>query len=218
MTMENLKFNFTNMKNIYLEALKNDQTLIFEITVGRGRFLFMMFFSEDDKESKDKLFIYLRNTKTIIKSKLYGSHKNGNFLIYINNTNREKLIEELQLKIGKGNFNFDNFLTELNSKIPNSLSLNTKIQKFRENWGPIKELSVIDEEDRTILIGERRLPKNKKPKETTLRKLYLYTSGSVEDISELIRLLKKANMTVAWTDDKTKNCVSDLREIINKLQ
>lgn len=216
--MGNQKFNFTNMKNIYFEALKNDKTIIFEISVGRGRFLFMMFFSEDDRESKDKLFIYLRNTKTIIKSKLYGSHKNGDFLIYINNINKEKLISELQLRSGKGNFNFENFLNELNNKIPNSLSINTKIQQFRENWDAIKELSVIDEEDRTILIGERRLPKNKKPKETTLRKLYLYTSGSVEDISELIRLLKKANMTVAWTNEKAKNSASDLREIINKLQ
>lgn len=216
--MENQKFNFTNMKSIYFEALKNDQTLIFEIGVGRGRFLFMMFFSEDDRESKDKLFIYLRNTKTIIKSKLYGSHKNGDFLIYINNINREKLINELQLRSGKGNFNFEDFLNDLNNKIPNKLSINTKIQQFRENWDAIKELSVIDEEDRTILIGERRLPKNKKPKETTLRKLYLYTSGSIEDISELIRLLKKANMTVAWTNEKTKNSVSDLREIINRLQ
>ncbi|CAI8826659.1 DUF4174 domain-containing protein [Priestia megaterium] len=216
--MENQKFNFTNMKNIYFEALKNDQTLIFEISVGRGRFLFMMFFSEEDKESKDKLFIYLRNTKTIIKSKLYGSHKNGDFLIYINNISREKLINELQLRNGKGSFNFENFLNELNSKIPNSLSINKKIQQFRENWDAIKELSLIDEEDKTILIGERRLPQNKKPKETTLRKLYLYTSGSIEDISELIRLLKKANMTVAWTNEKAKKTVSDLREIINRLQ
>jgi len=216
--MENKQFNFTNMKNVYSESLKNDQTLIFEISVGRGRFLFMMFFSEDDKESKDKLFIYLRNTKTIIKSKLYGSHKNGDFIIYINNTNRKKLINELQLKNGKGDFNFDNFLTELNSKIPNTLSIGTKIQKFRENWDVIKKLPVIDEKDRTILIGERRLPKTQKPKEKTLRKLYLYTNGSVGDISELIKLLKKANMTVAWTNEKTKNCVSDLRQIINKLQ
>ncbi|MFU1991966.1 hypothetical protein [Priestia megaterium] len=216
--MENQKFNFTNMKNIYFEAFKNDQTIIFEISVGRGRFLFMMFFSEDDRESKDKLFIYLRNTKTIIKSKLYGSHKNGDFLIYINNTNREKLINELQLRRGKGDFNFENFLHELNNRIPNSLSINTKIQKFRENRDAIEKLSIIDEENRTILIGERRLPKNKKPKETTLRKLYLYTNGSVENISELIRLLKKANMTIAWTNEKTKNSVSDLREIINRLQ
>lgn len=49
-----------------------------------------------------------------------------------------------------------------------------------------------------------RLPESKKPQDKTLRKLYVYTDGNVEDIAELIQLLKKFNMTVAWTTKDKK--------------
>lgn len=45
---------------------------------------------EEDIESKDKLFIYLRNTNVFITVKLYGNHKNGKFKIYLSESNQEK--------------------------------------------------------------------------------------------------------------------------------
>ncbi|ALP38218.1 hypothetical protein ASL14_20620 [Paenibacillus sp. IHB B 3084] len=55
-----------------------------------------------------------------------------------------------------------------------------------------------------MLKHEVKLPENKKPQDKTLRKLYVYTDGAVEDIAELIQLLKKFNMTVAWTTKDKK--------------
>jgi hypothetical protein len=220
--MESEKFNLTGLKKIYLEALENDDgTLIFEVTIGKGRFLFMMFFSEDDKDSKDFLFIFMRNTHKLVKIKLYGSHKNGDFYIYINEVLKNKLIDELFLTKKGEQFLFKNFLEQLNNKIPAVLSLESKIRKFRENWNELRVnglTNMIEESEKTVLIGEKRLPIGKKPKEKTLRKLYLYTEGDPEDIATLINLLKEVNMTVGWTTpDKSVN-PSNIRQIMNRLR
>lgn len=69
-------------------------------------------------------------------------------------------------------------------------------------------LSVVDENDKTILIGPVQLPNDKKPQEKTLRKLYLYADGNEHDIAKLIRQLKCHNMTVAWTNDFNKTSKS----------
>ena len=77
------KFNLTGIKNIYLEALEQDDgTLIFDIIIDKGKFLFMMFFAEDD-ESKDSLFIFMRNTNQLVRCKLYGNHRKGDFFILV---------------------------------------------------------------------------------------------------------------------------------------
>jgi hypothetical protein len=53
-------FNLIGLKKIYNESLrKNEQTLVFEIKHGKGLFNFLMFFSDDDIESKDKLYLLL---------------------------------------------------------------------------------------------------------------------------------------------------------------
>lgn len=59
-----IKFNLTGISDIYNESIgRSEPTIAFEITQGKGRFVFMMFFSEEDKESRDRLFVQLRNTK-----------------------------------------------------------------------------------------------------------------------------------------------------------
>ena len=59
--MASIQFNFTQLKNVYMEALSSyDKSVAFDIRIGRGRFLFLMFLSEDDE--KDSLFLYMRNT------------------------------------------------------------------------------------------------------------------------------------------------------------
>ena len=52
------------MREIYSNAIRaKEPTIAFELRNGRGRFLFMMFFSEDDEESRDALFVFLLRTK-----------------------------------------------------------------------------------------------------------------------------------------------------------
>lgn len=214
-----VEFNFDKLTNIYKEALKSfDKTLIFENEVGKGRFLFMMFLSDEDKEAKDNLFIYLRNTKQFVKIKLYGNHLKGNFNVYIKDIIKRKLIDELLLK-NQGNqvFNFYSFLDDLNSCIPLSIPIPTKLNSLRENNRIIQPLNVVDEKDKTILLGEKRLPKGQKPQDKTLRKLYIYTKSNESDITELITLLKKFNMTVRWTIPENNHKAKNIREIINKI-
>jgi hypothetical protein len=47
-----IQFNLTGLDGIYAEAMeRSDPTLAFEVLQGRGRFVFLMFFSPEDKES-----------------------------------------------------------------------------------------------------------------------------------------------------------------------
>ena len=51
-----IEFDFSGLNNMYISALESlDKALAFDLKVGKGRFLFMMFLSEEDKESKDML-------------------------------------------------------------------------------------------------------------------------------------------------------------------
>ncbi|ECJ9929903.1 hypothetical protein FQR38_23880, partial [Salmonella enterica] len=64
--MPNIKFNFSGLKAIYAEAwARKDPTIAFEIRLGAGCFVFMMFLSKEDSEQNDKLFIYYRNINTL---------------------------------------------------------------------------------------------------------------------------------------------------------
>ncbi|MNC40122.1 hypothetical protein D3C75_888130 [compost metagenome] len=213
-----IPFNFSELNNVYLEALlSDDKTLIFETHVGKGSFLFMMFLSDEDNDSKDRLFIYLRNTKYILNVKMYGNHTKGKFEVYITDHVQNKLIEELQLTSNGDPFGFVRFLEQLNNSFPQTIDHNNKVAELRKNKSIISSLNVVDEADKTILIGEVRLPKNKKPQDKTLRKLYMYTDGAVQDIAQLILLLKKFNMTVAWTNVDKQNSTMNVRTLLNKL-
>lgn len=197
------KFNLSGLEEIYKESLRRSEpTLAFEIVHGRGRFVFMMFFSKEDKESKDRLFVQLRNTQVFLELKAYGSHRNGDFFIYFKDRDKQAIINELMLEGGGPAFNFETFLEKLNQQIPRRLPLQSKIDKIREVWpqvGPML-INTIDEADRTNLIGIKNLPEGHKPRDKTLRKLYIHTDGSAEVISNLIEALKKANFTLAWTN------------------
>ncbi|WP_212734462.1 hypothetical protein [Paenibacillus terrae] len=215
----NISFNFNNLNNVYSESiLSDDKTLIFETYIGKGRFLFMMFLSDEDKDSKDKLFIYLRNTNKFTKPvKVYGNHSKGKFEVYIKDELKEDLIKELRLNSNSGSFDFMRFLEQLNNSFPQTINRDHKIAELRKNKSIISELGVVDEADKTVLKNEVRLPKSKKPQDKTLRKLYIYTDGAVEDITELIQLLKKFNMTVAWTTQDKKNNASNVKALLGKL-
>lgn len=54
--MASIQFNFTQLKNVYMEALRSyDKSVAFDIKIGKGRFLFLMFLAEEDE--KDTLFL-----------------------------------------------------------------------------------------------------------------------------------------------------------------
>jgi hypothetical protein len=171
-----MQFNFTGLSGIYNQAVNNNErTLAFQINNGNGRFVFMMFFDETDDESKDKLFIFLRNINFLVKLKMYGNHRQGVFTIYINEYIEGKFIEELQLNGNNGNFNFEEFLIQLNAQIPDTYNRAGRIQTLREIWNNLDNdfiNELVDESNRTILKGIMRLPNERRPREKTLRKAY----------------------------------------------
>jgi hypothetical protein len=204
------KYNLSGLQNIFNEAEdRNEPTIAFEIINGKGKFLFMMFFDNEDESTKDQLFIFLRNTAKMVKLKLYGNHKKGQFYIYLKDFIKDWFINELLLEKSNSyqKFNFNDFFERLNLSIPNTLCLQQKINTLRGSWTDVEDdlpKDIVDDSKKTILIGDRAVPDGKKPREKTLRKLYLYADGNSEDITILIENLKRLNRTVAWTDDLKK--------------
>jgi hypothetical protein len=200
------KFSLSGLKDIYNQALsKNEFTISFEVNNGKGRFLFTMLFDEEDQETKDKLYIFMRNTKKMLMRKLYGNHSKGYFDFYLDPQHESMIKAELMIGNNHSHpFNLSNFIQELNSSMPKNLPLDRSIYAFRESWNDTKDYfpkNIVDENEKTILIGDRALPDGKKPREKTLRKLYLYDTRDYRDIAEYIAYLKRVNRTVAWTHD-----------------
>jgi hypothetical protein len=187
---------------VWSEALKRDEpTVAFELSNGRGRFLFMMFFDPEDERTKDKLLLFLQNTRYMLRLKLYGAHRKGEFRIYLEDWQVARIRSELQLEGSDGiAFDVSRFILALNAKIPASLPLASKIKLLRENRPAYQDdlADILDFYDRTELIGEMRLPPERKPKEKTLRKLYLYSAQSPEDVATYIQQLKRRNCTLSW--------------------
>lgn len=203
-----VQFNFNQLHTIYSKAWLNKKpTIAFELVIGRGHFVFMIFFSpEDTKASGENLFIYLRNANSLLKIKLYGSRRNGDFKVFVNERQQQLMTDELQLVPGQGNFNFEQFLSELNNQIPQELPEQKNIDTLRNIWRNVEDQlkDTVDQADRTILIGVTKLPDNKKPQDKTLRKLYIFTDSTADDINDFIKVLKENNYTLKWTDDVTK--------------
>ena len=173
-----------------------------------------MFLAEDDE--KDSLFLYMRNTAIMRKLKMYGSHRNGDYIVYISDEVQERMTAELQLQSGNATFVFERFLNEINNAIPQEISMSQKVETLRNNRNIIRAVG-IDEIEKTVLIGTKVLSKGK-PQDRTLRKLYMYTEESETVITEFIKNLKKANMTVAWTTEEQRFRAADINAMINSVQ
>lgn len=213
--MSTIEYNFIRLKNIYEEALRSyDKSVAFDVKIGRGRFLILMFLSEADE--RDSLFVYMRNTMVMRKLKMYGSHRNGDFKVYISNEVQMRMRAELQLQEGNATFDFERFLNEVNNAIPQEITMSQKVKTLRDNRNIIRTVG-IDEIEKTVLIGTKVLSKGK-PQDRTLRKLYMYTEESETVITELIKNLKKANMTVAWTTEEQRFKAADINAMINSLK
>ncbi len=213
--MSTIEYNFIRLKNIYEEALRSyDKSVAFDVKIGRGRFLILMFLSEADE--RDSLFVYMRNTMVMRKLKMYGSHRNGDFKVYISDEVQMRMKAELQLKKGNATFDFERFLNEVNNAIPQEITMSQKVKTLRDNRNIIRTVG-IDEIEKTVLIGTKVLSKGK-PQDRTLRKLYMYTEESETVITEFIKNLKKANMTVAWTTEEQRFKAADINAMINSLK
>lgn len=213
--MSTIEYNFIRLKNIYEEALRSyDKSVAFDVKIGRGRFLILMFLSEADE--RDSLFVYMRNTMVMRKLKMYGSHRNGDFKVYISDEVQMRMKAELQLKEGNATFDFERFLNEVNNAIPQEITMSQKVKTLRDNRNIIRTVG-IDEIEKTVLIGTKVLSKGK-PQDRTLRKLYMYTEESETVITEFIKNLKKANMTVAWTTEEQRFKAADINAMINSLK
>lgn len=204
------KYELSGLKDVFKEAIyRKEPTIVFELNNGRGKFLFMMFFDSEDQKTKDQLFIFMRNTQRMVKLKLYGNHYDGQFSLYLEEYVKDWFKKELLIESGNpfNKFDFDSFFAKLNSSIPSSIPLQSKIIKIRESWKDVASKlpkEVVDEDEKTILLGDKALPSNQKPREQTLRKLYLYSDGNADDLTILINNLKRLNRTVAWTNDIKK--------------
>lgn len=174
----------------------------------------MLYLSDEDKEAKDILFIYMRNTKILRKLKMYGNHIKGTFEVYLKKEVQEEMMKELNLTHNGNVFDFNRFLNQLNNNIPLHISQEAKITTIRSNKKIISKLGVVDEAEKTVLIGIRHLSVGQ-PRDKTLRKLYLYTDSDVKDIEQLIKLLKKSNSTVAWTTEDNNYKAVDINKIIS---
>ncbi len=213
--MSTIEYNFIRLKNIYEEALRSyDKSVAFDVKIGRGRFLILMFLSEADE--RDSLFVYMRNTMVMRKLKMYGSHRNGDFKVYISDEVQMRMKAELQLKEENATFDFERFLNEVNNAIPQEITMSQKVKTLRDNRNIIRTVG-IDEIEKTVLIGTKVLSKGK-PQDRTLRKLYMYTEESETVITEFIKNLKKANMTVAWTTEEQRFKAADINAMINSLK
>ena len=213
--MSAFMFNLSKLRNIYFDALHSpDMSLVFEIVIGNGHFLFMMFLSPEDKKMHDYLFVYMRNTRRLEQIKLYGSHRKGEFTFYINENLRQHFIDELQLQSGNNVFDFQIFLARLNNAIPNRIDSQEKINTLRDNRNLIAKIGGVDDAEKTILMGPMHLSVGT-PRDRTLRKLYAYTEGDPEEIDELIKTLKELNVTLRWTTpEKAAGCVNISKMIV----
>ncbi|MEE3923516.1 hypothetical protein [Pseudomonas viridiflava] len=217
-------FDFSNINNVYVAARQNDrQTVVFEVLNGRGVFVFMMFFSEED-HSKDQLFLYLARTARMITLKMYGRHEihepeTNKFLVYLKTQDQAYILEELGLEGGGRGFDFDEFLKGLNESIPQTLSfadLQKNCRTHRDAFGQPELRRVVDSANKIYLIGPMQLDAAKRPREKTLRKLYLHISAEPDVLERFIAELKHRNMTVAWTD--TERPHGDIRQMLARLR
>lgn len=222
--MAKICFDFSGINNVYVAARQNDrQTVVFEVKNGLGVFVFMMFFSDDD-ESKDQLFLYLARTARMIGRKMYGRHEIFNphlnkFEVHLTDQHQQYIREELGLEGGGNAFDFNTFLNALNESIPQQLSLadlQKNCQTHRDAFAHPELRRVVEEAHKIYLIGPRQLPEGKKPREKTLRKLYLHIQADAGVLEQFIETLKRLNKTLAWTD-KTEFANGNIRQMLNAL-
>ena len=182
-----IAFDLNKLSGIYIETMKSpEKAVAFDFKYANGEFLFMIFLSDEDEKSKDKLFVYMRNTRRLLELKMYGNHFKDKFLIYFKDRDQQAFLDELNLNVNDGNsFKFEDFLECLNANIPKTISRKERKHNLRDNCRIINRIS---DDEKTVFIGPRKLSVG-------------HTDADVEKIDQLIEYLLSINTTVAWTTE-----------------
>lgn len=217
------RFDLNGLAPLYAECRRRrETTLVFETRIETGVFVGLMFFDHEDDESRDRFFFYMARTNRMFETKLYGNHRQGAFYIYVQPEHVEAFRAELGIEPGgKHPFCAEEFLRRFNAAIPGTLSYTTKIQIFRTHSPGLSRQVLmkrhVSEANKVHWIGLRTLTPPEKPRERTLRKLYLYLDAPAATIERLIAVLKETNTTVCWSDippdlSKRRSALSLLQE------
>jgi hypothetical protein len=207
------EFNFTKLHPVFLEAIqRHEPSIAFALAEGVGKFVFLLFMKTDSSGDIEwgelELFVLLARTQGMIRLKLLGNHKNaGNFKVRLRDEHERAIRDEL----GIGNaaagpaFVLSDFLEKLNGMIPVSVSLQEKIAVIQENKPSICThcAEYMDDASKVYLLRAGPLAPGKRPREETLRKLYMLDVPR-EDIAALIQKLKSVRWTAFWTASKPK--------------
>lgn len=205
------EFNFKGLHPAFLEAVnRHEPSIAFALLEGRGKFVFLLFMTTDSTGrivwGDLELFILLARTQKMLQFKLLGNHKKaGDFKIRLDEDDELAIRAELGLDQPSGGpaFVFLDFLAKLNGMIPTSIPLEAKVVVINEERTAIGMHcgTYIDDASKVYLLGVKRLPAGKQPREETLRKLYMLDAKPAA-IASLIRNLKRIRWTTAWTAEK----------------
>ncbi|RKP48278.1 hypothetical protein [Trinickia fusca] len=209
------EFNFTGLHPAFLEAVqRHEPSIAFTLIDGLGKFTFLLFLRTDSAGKivwgELELFILLARTQGVIRRKLYGHHRAaGDFTAYLTNDNEKAIRAELGLgesATGAAAFVLHDFLAKLNEMIPASISLEAKMAVIKEHRTVIQThcADYIDNASKVYLLRVGPLEAGKKPREETLRKLYMLAAPR-EDVAALIRNLKQIRWTTFWTETRPKS-------------
>ncbi|THK35660.1 hypothetical protein EHS39_23860 [Ensifer sp. MPMI2T] len=202
------EFNFAGLHSAFVEAVsRHEPSIAFALTEGKGKFVFLLFLRTNTKGDIEwgdlELFIILARTQAIIRSKLFGNHyRGGVFKVFLTGEDEQAIRSELGLgAVGGPTFALDRFLAKLNSMIPATIPLEMKVAVIKSEREAIKAYcgSYLEDAGRLHLLTLKKLPEGQRPREETLRKLYMLNAAPA-DIAALIRNLKELRWTAAWTN------------------
>ena len=166
-----IAFDLNKLSGIYIETMKSpEKAVAFDFKYANGKFLFMIFLSDEDEKSKDKLFVYMRNTRRLLELKMYGNHFKDKFLIYFKDRDQQAFLDELNLNVNDGNsFKFKDFLECLNANIPKTISRKERKHNLRDNCKIINRIS--DDEKTAGKYMIKRVYKEESDKRKTIDKI-----------------------------------------------
>lgn len=205
------EFNFKGLHPAFLEAVnRHEPSVAFVLAEGRGKFVFLLFMTTDSSGrivwGDLELFILLARTQKMLQFKLLGNHKKvGDFKVRLTEDDEQAIRAELGLGQAEGGpaFALLDFLAKLDGMIPASIPLEAKVAAINDEKMAIEAhcKTYLDDASKVYLLGVRRLPDGMRPREETLRKLYMLDAEPVA-IASLIRNLKRIRWTTSWTAAK----------------
>ena len=217
--------NLTGLAPLIGNAFAREEaTIAFSLKEGLGQFAFLIFVptGPDGKilHEKLELCLLLCRTKTVIgPMKLYGSHRNGDYKVFVGKAEEESFKRELGIENLEPPrpFSIKAFLETLHTKFPTECPLSMTISTIQTNLDLVKQIQkeFIDDTEKVYFLGFRPLAPNKKPREETLRKLYVLPCDP-KKLAAVVSTLKQSNTTVAWTNSKPQSR-NAIKERFNKL-